>query len=59
MIERLEALLGEGARLREDVAREMVRRLTVEVKALETHLGAPGETPPPPSNPAKGDPESP
>jgi hypothetical protein len=59
IIQRLEALIGEGAHLREDVARETVRRLSVDLRALETHLYPPGETSAPPSNPAKGNPELP
>jgi hypothetical protein len=59
MIQRLEALMGEGARLREDVAREMVRRLSVDLKALETQLYPPEEPPAPPSKkPSSSDPES-
>ena len=58
MIQRLEALIGEGAHLREDVACEMVRRFSIELTALETHFYPPAETSAPPSKPGKGDPES-
>ena len=48
MIQRLEALLSEGARLRKDLSEEMVRRLAVDLETLETQIYPPTEPAPPP-----------
>jgi hypothetical protein len=49
MIQRLEALLAEGARLRKDVSEEMVRRLAADLEILETQIYPPTESPLPPA----------
>jgi len=60
MIQRLEALLSEGARLRKDLSEEMVRRLAVDLETLETQIYPPTERAPPPptaARPASDEPE--
>jgi hypothetical protein len=57
MIQRLEALLSEGARLRKDLSEEMVRRLAVDLETLETQIYPPTEraAPPPTAAPPASD----